>query len=102
MQTFTDVLYGAVIKSLLFGARKDWVFVGCSRQADNQVMMGAAARLEGPWELTKTCKVGGTDCIYPHPWVYDDAQGELMVSWSEGKPGGVAAGRLSFEMGTIW
>lgn len=94
-----DVQHGAVFKSGLFGAGKEWVFVGSSRWADDQVMMGAAASLEGPWELTKVCTVEGVVGILPHQWVYDEACGKLMLSWSERKPGGVVAGRLRLEMG---
>ncbi|KAI9876769.1 MAG: hypothetical protein M1830_005738 [Pleopsidium flavum] len=99
-----DVMHGAVIKSGLFGAGREWVVVGCTQWADGQVMMGGAATLEGPWDLKKVCAVGGVDWIYPHQWVFDEARGELMVSWNEGKPAVVVAGRLRLEMGepTYW
>ncbi len=94
-----DVQHGAVMKSGLFGPRREWVFVGSRKGAEGEMMMGAAASLEGPWELTRVCTVGGVDCVYPHQWVYDEQQGDLMVSWREPQPGGVVAGKLSLEMG---
>ena len=94
-----DMAHGSVMKSGLFGAGKDWVFVGCSRGAADKVIMGAASSLEGPWELTVLCAVGGVGCIYPHQWGYNEAAGEVMVSWRENPTGGVVAARLKLEMG---
>lgn len=96
-----DVQEGAVMKSGLFGAGKEWVFVGGTRRADGRVVVGAAASIEGPWEMTEVCTVGGVDCIYPHEWVYEEVNGELMVTWREGRPGRVMAGKLKLEMGKV-
>ena len=76
----------------------------CSR-ADSQVMVGASANLEGPWELTPVFKAYGLRyeswmyCIYPHQWAFDEADGEVLVTWSEHWPGNVIAARLRFEIG---
>jgi len=96
-----DVQEGAVMKSKLFGAGKEWVFVGGSQWAEGRVMVGAAASIEGPWEMTEVCARAGVDCIYPHQWVYEEMNGELMVSWREGRPGRVLAGKLKLEMGKL-
>ncbi|MCJ1370988.1 hypothetical protein MMC20_002203 [Loxospora ochrophaea] len=101
-----DVQQGAVVKSTLFGPDLPWVFVGCTRFADSKVMMGAAARLEGPWELTAVCQASGIDypngymyCMYPHVWAFEEEKGELMVTWSEPYPGNVIAAKLKLKMG---
>ena len=102
-----NVQHGAIFKSTLFGPERPWVFVGCSRFPDSKVLVGAAARIEGPWELTAVCDAVGIEfpkgnmyCMYPHPWVFDETKGELMVTWSENWPGGVVAAKLKFDMGT--
>ena len=101
-----NVQHGAIIKSTLFGPERPWVFVGCSRDIDSKVMVGASAQIEGPWELTAVCDAVGIDhcegnmyCMYPHQWASDEANGELLVTWSEHWPGGVVAAKLRFEGG---
>lgn len=96
-----DVREGTVMKSGLFGAGKEWVFVGGTRGGGGRVMVGTAARIEGPWEMAEVCTVEGVDCIYPHQWVYEEVNGELMVGWREGRPGRVMAGKLKLEMGIV-
>lgn len=96
-----DVQDGAVMKSRLFGAGKEWVFVGGTRWADGRVIVGVAASIEGPWEMTEVCTMAGVDCIHPHQWVYEEKNGELMVSWREGQSGRVMAGKLKLAMGRV-
>lgn len=96
-----DIQEGAVMKSGLFGTGREWVFVGGTRWADGRVIVGAAASIEGPWEMTEVCTMVGVDCIYPHQWVYAEVDGELMVSWREGHPGQVMAGKLKLKMGKV-
>lgn len=102
---FKDLQHGCIFRSKLFGAQRPWVFVGCNKWADNHILIGASAALEGPWELTATCKAEGIDipigpdsymyCMYAHPWASDEEKAQLMVTWSEKWPGGVVAARLT-------
>ena len=96
---------GAVFKSNLFGKDKPWVVVGCTYWVDSCVMMGAAASLEGPWELTTVTRATGINewhlnmyCMYPHTWVFDAENGELAITWSEHWPGNVIMAKLKFVM----
>ncbi|KAA6416020.1 MAG: hypothetical protein FRX48_00739 [Lasallia pustulata] len=107
-----DVQHGAIIKSSLFGKDRPWVFIGCTKWLDSMVMIGAAASLEGPWELIPLFKATGIDypqlkmyCMYPHQWAFAEEDGELMVTWSEEWPGNVVAAKLKFQQGdnpTYW
>ena len=101
-----DLRQGSIIRSRLFGAGRPWIFVGCNKWADSQVLIGASAALEGPWELTAATRAQGIDfpvggdswmyCMYPHLWASDEKEAELMVTWSEKWPGGVVAAKLKF------
>lgn len=89
-------------------AGKPYVWVGVNKWMDSKMWCAAASKPEGPYDiqfLMETPKVMGSKsqhryCIYPHPWAYDLARGELLVSWSDdGQMGGkVAAAKLRFEM----
>ena len=101
-----DLRDGSINKSRFFGAAKPWTLVGRSESQDNIVMAGTSESLEGPWELTEICEARGFDdpnsqvnCISPHHWALEAADGELLVTWSEDWPGEVVAARLTFEMG---
>ena len=101
-----DVQHGAIINSSLFGNDRPWVFIGCTKWADSKVMIGAAAHLQGPWELTPVWQATGIDypqeymyCMYPHQWAFAEEDGELMVTWSEAWPGNVIAAKLKFHQG---
>ena len=55
--------------------------------------------------MTAVCTGRGIDvpdkyiyCVYPHPWVFGDNNGELFVTWSEQWPGGVIGAKIKFEM----
>ena len=97
---------GAIVRSKLFGQEKPFLFVGTSKWADSQVIMGASDKLEGPWKLKAVCEVDGIKepkskgsdrwmyCIYPQLWASDEENAELMVTWSEKYPGGVVAGKI--------
>lgn len=91
----TDMQHGNIYQSQLFqpNTGKDWVFVGCNSFADSTVHIGVSPKPEGPWEFQKLIPApprtlqpdsSFTYCMYAHPWAYDEARGELMVSWSEG------------------
>lgn len=101
-----DVQHGSIIKSSLFGKERPWVFIGCTKWLDSKVMIGASARLEGPWELIPLFQATGIEypntimyCMYPHQWAFAEEDGELMVSWSEQWPGNVVAAKLKFQQG---
>ena len=101
---FKDVPQGAIVRSELFGKEKPWVLVGVSKWADSKVRIGAASKLEGPWDIVPTWEVTGIEkddsykyCIYPHDWA-QVARDELMVTWSEQWPGGVIAAKLRFAL----
>lgn len=103
---FQDFPQGAVVRSNLFGKHKHYVFVGVSKWADSQIQVGAAEKLEGPWEVfpvALTQGIGKTDgfryCIYPHLFASHTGKAELMVTWSEQYPGGVIAGKVHFQTG---
>lgn len=102
-----DVGHGAIYKSKLFhGASRSWVFVGCSNAGNNQVLLGVAPKLEGPFTIRpimnafplQPMPAGSIHyCMYPHPWAYKEEDGELMITWSEGGPtGGVVAVKVQF------
>ena len=101
---------GSIVRSKLFGVDKPFLFVGVSKWGDSQIMMDAAARLEGPWNPKAVYKATGINvkgpfmyCIYPHLWASDEEKGELVVSWSEPYPGGVIMARMKLApiTGTI-
>ena len=101
----SDIQHGAFIKSTLFGSERPWVFVGCNRFGDSLVLLGAAAKLEGPWKLNPVCQAKGIDhpggymyCMYPHQWAANEQNGELFVSWSEQYPGFVVAAKIKLQM----
>lgn len=101
-----DVQHGAIVHSGIFGRDRPWIFVGCTKWADSQVMIGAAGCLEGPWMLTPLFTAGGLDrpapymyCMYPHPWAFNEEDGELLITWSEHWPGGVVGARVKLTMG---
>ena len=67
--------------------------------------MGWANSPQGPWKFTHiadAADIGGPEgykyAMYPHPWAFEESDGELMVTWSEHWPGGVVAAKLTFEM----
>ena len=70
------------------------------------VQIGAAANIQGPFELTPVCEAIGINYesspknhIYPHLFASDIPKRELMVTWSEQSPnGGVIAAKLKFKM----
>ena len=102
---FGKMQSGAIFKSGLFGEDRPWIFVGCTGWADSQVMLGASATLEGPFDEKAVFKAQGIDypnkimyCVYPHTWALDEQNGELMVSWSEECPGGVVGAKVCFAM----
>lgn len=91
----TSMQHGTIYRSKLFqqGSGRDWVFVGCNSFGDSTVHIGVAPKPEGPWDIRKLIpavpktKVQGatfTYCMYAHPWAFDEARGEVMITWSEG------------------
>lgn len=101
-----EIQHGAFIHSNIFGTKRPWVFIGCTKWADSQVMIGAEANLEGPWTLTSLFTASGIHqpdkymyCMYPHPWAFDEDEGELLVTWSEHWPGGVVGAKVKLVMG---
>lgn len=100
------VQHGEFVHSPLFGVDRPWIFIGCTKWADSQVMIGAEGRLEGPWHLTRLFTANGIHypdnymyCIYPHFWSLDSADGQLLVTWSEHWPGGVVGAKVNLAMG---
>ena len=97
---------GAIVRSMLFGPDRPFVFFGTSKWADSSLFMGANARLEGPWELQPVFRAEGiretTDkgkwmyCFYPQLWASEEEKREVVVTWSEQWPGGVVAARIKF------
>ena len=72
------------------------------------VQIGAAAKVQGPFDLTAVCEAKGIDhdekykyCIYPHLFASNVPKRELVVTWSEHSPGGVIAARLKFKSDEI-
>lgn len=103
-----DVLHGAIVKTTLFGKDKPFVFVGVHKQADSMVQIGAAAEVQGPFDLTALCKATGIDhdeeekcCIYPHLWASNIPKRQLIVTWSEGPAGGVIAAKMKFKIDEV-
>ena len=92
----------------MFGNDKPFLFVGVNTQADSMVQIGAAAEVQGPFDLTAVCKATGIDhderhkyCIYPHLFASNIPKRELMVTWSEHFPGGVIAAKLKFKIDEV-
>lgn len=103
-----DVQHGAIVHTNLFGKDKPFVFVGVNNQADSMVQIGAAADIQGPFDLTALCKATGIDhderhkyCIYPHLFASNVPKRELVVTWSEHWPGGVIAAKLKFKIDEV-
>lgn len=104
-----DMQQGQVIHSDLFGHHKCYIFIGCSRFADSQIIMGFSSNLVGPFTFLSIAKAIGIDrpldymyCMYPHPWALrgtQESRGDLLVTWSEHWPGGVVAAKLRFQIG---
>jgi hypothetical protein len=96
---FTSMQNGSIYRSKLFEPHsgKDWVFIGCTSVMDNKVQIGVAAKPEGPWDfrvlLVARPRIVGIDqgyshFMYAHPWAFDEADGQLMITWSEGREKG--------------
>ncbi|KAL8637667.1 MAG: hypothetical protein Q9228_005082 [Teloschistes exilis] len=90
----------------LFGQRLPWCFVGVTKWGDSMAMMGAASRVEGPWDVRPLVHAYGIKvpegyryCVYPHPLLSSGGRGRVMVSWSENWPGGVIAVELKLARG---
>lgn len=103
-----DVQHGAIIHTNMFGRDKPFVFVGVNKGMDSMVQIGAAAEIQGPFDLTPVCKATGIDndekykhCIYPHLFASNVPKRELMVTWSEHPPGGVIAAKLKFKIDEV-
>ena len=101
---FQDIPQGAVVRSHLFGRKKNYIFVGVDKWLDSKIQVGAAETLEGPWEVWPVALTQGIHiedgfryCIYPHLFASHTRNGELLVTWSEQWPGGVIAGKLQFQ-----
>ena len=99
---FANMCQGAVVRSKLFGPDVPFLFVGVNGTADSKVMMAASATLEGPWQPRAVYEAKGVQkkdgfmyCVYPHIWASKEEGAELVVSWSEGYPGGVVMARLT-------
>ncbi|KAI4246424.1 MAG: hypothetical protein LQ352_006400, partial [Teloschistes flavicans] len=104
-----DFQQGQFFQSPLFGPQLPWVFVGVTKYGDSMVMMGAASRVEGPWDVRPVYHAYGLKvpegyryCVYPHPLL--SSKGRVVVSWSEHWPGGVIAAelKLTTEGATHW
>ena len=72
------------------------------------VQIGAAAKVQGPFDLTAVCEAKGIDhdekhkyCIYPHLFASNVPKRELVVTWSEHSPGGVIAAKLKFKIDEV-
>lgn len=103
-----DIQHGAIIHTNLFGKDKPFVFVGVNKWADSMVQMGAAADVQGPFDLTAVCQARGIDhdqeykyCVYPHLFASNVPKRELIVTWSEHWPGGVVAAKLKFKIDKV-
>ena len=85
-------------------------------ESDLQGSLVEGSRLEGNslekspskwrWTLTRLCTASGIDrpigfmyCMYPHPWAFNEEEGELLVTWSENWPGGVVGAKVKLSMG---
>ncbi|KAL8997297.1 MAG: hypothetical protein Q9169_003389 [Polycauliona sp. 2 TL-2023] len=97
-----DYQHGQFFQSDLFGPHL-WLFIGCTRWADNQVMIGLATQLEGPWDIHPILLTTGIKdpvnyryCVYPHPWATKTTQGKLLVTWCDHWPGAVIAAKIRF------
>ena len=100
--------HGAIINTHLFGKDKPFLFVGVNSDEDSMIHIGAAAEVQGPFDLTAICKATGIDhdekykyCVYPHLFASDIPKRELVVTWSEHSPGGVIGAKLKFKINKI-
>ena len=103
-----DVQHGAIILTEMFGKDKPFLFVGVNNQGDSMVQIGAAAEVQGPFNLMAICKATGIDhdekykyCIYPHLFASNVPKRELIITWSEHWPGGVIAAKLKFKIDEV-
>ncbi|KAI4152764.1 MAG: hypothetical protein L6R39_001734 [Caloplaca ligustica] len=106
-----DFQQGQIFKSELFGPGLPWVLIGVTRWADSMVMVSAASRIEGPWDVRPLFQARGIKtpdtyqyCAYPHPWGANAQDNQLLVSWCDHWPGGVilANVRLDSHPRTHW
>ncbi|KAK2750769.1 hypothetical protein FQN55_001779 [Onygenales sp. PD_40] len=106
---------GMIFPSRLFGHNYQWVFLGNSGKEGCQVMMGAASAPQGPFKMTQITHnsdgrkllpvEAGTDCIYYHPWAFNERVGQVLLTWSEKDQGGITGARVQFQMlhqGAFW
>jgi hypothetical protein len=98
---------GNIFRSNLFhpSHNANYLFIGCNNYGDSKIIMGWASKPEGPWQfrhIADAVGIGGPEgykyAMYAHPWAFNEANGELMVTWSEHWPGGVVAAKLKFRM----
>ncbi|KAL8853583.1 MAG: hypothetical protein Q9221_001569 [Calogaya cf. arnoldii] len=82
-----DYQQGQFFQSDLFGSRS-WVFVGCTKWGDSQVMIGTSNHLEGPWEVHPVHLATGIK----------DTNNFRYFSWCEHWPGGVIAAKIRFAV----
>ena len=106
-RVFKDMQSGQIFRSDLFGAKLPWLFVGVSRFGDSVMRLGAAPRIEGPFDIQELFRAEGakvtdryTYCMYPHPWAAKNSKGKLLVTWCDPWPGGVLAAKVRFDGGT--
>ncbi|KAI4130115.1 MAG: hypothetical protein LQ338_001890 [Usnochroma carphineum] len=99
-----DFQQGQIFKSELFGPLLPWVFIGVTKWADSTVMIGAASRVEGPWDIRPLFNAQGIKrpdayqyCMYPHPWGANQRNGRLLVSWCDPWPGGMIVAKVTFD-----
>ncbi|KAI4216529.1 MAG: hypothetical protein LQ351_001018 [Letrouitia transgressa] len=100
-----DMQQGQIVRSSLFGNQYPWIFVGVTRWADNNVMMGVSPTLEGPWDFHPVGQAHGfvgeasyKYCMYPHLWGSVESEGKLLVTWCDAWPGGVIAAEVDIAI----
>ena len=103
-----DMQQGQIFRSDLFGNMFPWVFVGVTRWADNNVMIGVSSTIEGPWDIKPVAKTEGIVkddaykyCVYPHLWGSNESKGKLLVTWCDAWPGGVIAANLKLQISNL-
>jgi hypothetical protein len=75
---------------------------------DNIVKLGVSPSLEGPFNVVELIDMfplssmpedWSAFCVYPHPWAYEEEDGQIMITWWEGgSEGGVIAVRVQLGM----
>ncbi|KAI2148571.1 hypothetical protein LOZ25_006856 [Ophidiomyces ophidiicola] len=108
----SGISHGSFFKTDIFGHCYSWAFIGAIQSTNPKIVIGYAKDVAGPYNITKILDPAdvhptylGNTCVYAHPWVFKEKDGELMITWYEDTLNTVLAIKLRFKMlhhGAYW